>query len=622
LKSVEIVSELLSEFKGMKVPSSEEFTHIAQGINKLRNFIKDHSTIFNDWQLCLKQSAENSWAGLFKIFQSLINYVEENYGRGARFLFSDLTFYTQKILYKDNIKSNIPYYIVVDELQDTSELQLEQIYLLAGKDAKNLYGVGDIKQAIYGFRGGQSHVFFEFENLVNNNRIELFDNYRSHSSIVAFNNQLFTKLFFKTKSFEQIAKSTYSDQEVSPVEILKWDISKEQKTTEWQQEILEFYALVEKIKKINNLYPNETIAVLFRTNSQIKKFSSLMCQENFSFQVQWKISFEEDPLFQVFNTLMLIGQARKNHQEMKSLEQLLRFYFSLVSSKNTIDAFTFFEEWKMFDAYNCFVRLLHQHQIINAYQAPFLETLKEKAAYSRNDFKAYLIWLDSIKNDELLAMWTLPFDASNKLPITLQTIHGSKGLQYDHVLLARISSQTKSGSKSDLIMGEANPYAIKELTFLKNPWKTPSYYYDEASKKKLAKEESNRLFYVACTRAKKTLTISLATNVTAESWGEQVLALGEKLGVLSKRSLDDRYLEIIQNEIRLLPVFESKIYQDWRGQFLKDSKTSSSLKLIPSLSVTSLVEYERCPLKYYFKNILTLDTEIVVTNNTPFAIKF
>ena len=56
-------------------------------------------------------------------------------------------------------------YIMVDEFQDTNELQKKIFYKLCTKDKKldqsNLFIVGDPKQSIYGFRGADLDVFYD-----------------------------------------------------------------------------------------------------------------------------------------------------------------------------------------------------------------------------------------------------------------------------------------------------------------------------------------------------------------------------------------------------------------------------------------------------------------------------
>lgn len=51
---------------------------------------------------------------------------------------------------------------MVDEYQDTNNIQKDIIYLLAGS-AGNLCVVGDDEQSIYGFRGANPHIMLEFE---------------------------------------------------------------------------------------------------------------------------------------------------------------------------------------------------------------------------------------------------------------------------------------------------------------------------------------------------------------------------------------------------------------------------------------------------------------------------
>lgn len=56
-------------------------------------------------------------------------------------------------------------YIMVDEFQDTNELQKKIFYKLCSKestlDRENLFIVGDPKQSIYGFRGADLEVFYD-----------------------------------------------------------------------------------------------------------------------------------------------------------------------------------------------------------------------------------------------------------------------------------------------------------------------------------------------------------------------------------------------------------------------------------------------------------------------------
>ncbi|MCF8024318.1 MAG: ATP-dependent helicase [Desulfobacteraceae bacterium] len=80
-------------------------------------------------------------------------------------------------------------YILVDEYQDTNDLQAELTRLLLGNG--NLFCVGDDWQAIYGFRGSNVNNFLGFRHAYNDASIfRLEQNYRSADEIVKTANQL------------------------------------------------------------------------------------------------------------------------------------------------------------------------------------------------------------------------------------------------------------------------------------------------------------------------------------------------------------------------------------------------------------------------------------------------
>ncbi|MHB1151941.1 MAG: ATP-dependent helicase [Eubacteriales bacterium] len=80
-------------------------------------------------------------------------------------------------------------YISVDEAQDTSKIQHEIIYLLAQK-YKNIFMVGDEDQSIYGFRAAYPQALLEFGERYPNASVLLMEtNYRSTGAIVARANE-------------------------------------------------------------------------------------------------------------------------------------------------------------------------------------------------------------------------------------------------------------------------------------------------------------------------------------------------------------------------------------------------------------------------------------------------
>ena len=75
-------------------------------------------------------------------------------------------------------------YILIDEFQDINRVQYDVIRMLAEPE-QNLFAVGDDDQAIYGFRGADAKLMFQFrKDYPTAKQIVLDVNYRSTSNIV------------------------------------------------------------------------------------------------------------------------------------------------------------------------------------------------------------------------------------------------------------------------------------------------------------------------------------------------------------------------------------------------------------------------------------------------------
>ena len=95
---------------------------------------------------------------------------------------------------------------MVDEYQDTNELQYELVMLLTNElKAANLFIVGDPKQSIYAFRGADVRVFTKTkEKIVEDGGadIRLTENFRSLRDTVGFVNYFFNHLMGDGKETE------------------------------------------------------------------------------------------------------------------------------------------------------------------------------------------------------------------------------------------------------------------------------------------------------------------------------------------------------------------------------------------------------------------------------------
>lgn len=75
-------------------------------------------------------------------------------------------------------------HLLVDEFQDTSDLQVDILKLIAGTGLTTIFLVGDPEQSIYGFAGARRSLMFEFSNHLNAKPFPLSGNFRSSNPVV------------------------------------------------------------------------------------------------------------------------------------------------------------------------------------------------------------------------------------------------------------------------------------------------------------------------------------------------------------------------------------------------------------------------------------------------------
>ena len=156
---------------------------LASEVSKYKNSLMSPSEVKATAQLKLYQE-------IAQIYEDYENYLEKN----NLVDFDDLLLLPYKIL-KNNESlakqiSQKYQYIMVDEYQDTNELQYRLLRLLCSSHS-NLCVVGDDDQSIYGWRGATIKNILNFSDHFENSLvIKLEDNYRSTDTILNHANQL------------------------------------------------------------------------------------------------------------------------------------------------------------------------------------------------------------------------------------------------------------------------------------------------------------------------------------------------------------------------------------------------------------------------------------------------
>jgi DNA helicase-2/ATP-dependent DNA helicase PcrA len=109
--------------------------------------------------------------------------------------FNDLLLLTHQLL-KNNVTIRTKWqdkfhYILVDEFQDTNEIQFEILQFLISPKTHNVFAVGDPDQTIYTWRGAYANIFNDYLDSFKNTKTLVLDlNYRSTKEILKVSNNL------------------------------------------------------------------------------------------------------------------------------------------------------------------------------------------------------------------------------------------------------------------------------------------------------------------------------------------------------------------------------------------------------------------------------------------------
>ncbi|MBQ0075870.1 MAG: UvrD-helicase domain-containing protein [Bacteroidales bacterium] len=169
-------------------------------------------------------------------------------------------------------------YILVDEYQDTNQVQSQLVQLLAAPQ-NNVSVVGDDAQSIYSFRGADIRNILSFRQIYPTAQLfKLERNYRSTQTIVNAANSLIHH------NINQIEKQVYSENEQGD----------RLRLTAYMSDRDEAAGVAEQIKslKLNHTIPDyNSLAVLYRTNAQSRQFENELRRLSIPYRIYGGTSF-------------------------------------------------------------------------------------------------------------------------------------------------------------------------------------------------------------------------------------------------------------------------------------------------------------------------------------------
>ena len=428
--------------------------------------------------------------------------------------FSDLNHLAIKALTKEENGEVVPseaaqYYknyfleIYVDEYQDNNNLQEYILNLIKGEGVY-FFRVGDVKQAIYGFRGSNPDLFeqkynsyrkleidnysekqeYSFEDDSEGICIVLKENFRSDVNILKSSNYIFNRLMGNKNagvSYGEDSALYYpkakekNSSEIIPTRLINGKINYftcellEDKKS-YREQSIENIAY-EILLGIKNGKKYSDYAILVRNSTKMSSFKEVFAKYNIPLFFKEKVGFTESNAFNIlYNILRFLDNTNRDasllailHTEIfdYSNDELLKL--SITKGKNLFEKLQNSEKEKDYNTVNLLKKWLNfslNNSLPNLLECIAIDT----------DFKNYLVTIDT--NDEELDYYENFIDIvndyqniDNKLSglvnqlkiikndevfetkkrtpndsVTLSTIHISKGLEYKTVFVADLDT--------------------------------------------------------------------------------------------------------------------------------------------------------------------------------------
>lgn len=456
-------------------------------------------------------------------------------------------------------------HLLVDEFQDTSPIQiaiLEALRAAARSKGKSirLFCVGDPKQSIYRFRKVDRNLVHRTEqSLIQSGgvRFESVDNFRSTPEILAFINR------YSKKAFPDASPSrpTLPSHPQSDVELISIPLQEDAQGAEDYRaaEAIWLAGQIEERRKAGT--PLDSLAVLARSSASFEPLIRELKQRHIPYSIRGGQELLDHQ--EVLDLLHLL-EFLKNPADDRIFIGILRSTYFLVSDatclmlRDLAGKASIFEWLRTADIAAAWDprfpdesgKLLWIRQVllqflgVSASWSPahllrdFVERWQLDYLYASasqdpdavlaiEQFLEFIAQLEeenqSADLGEILAvLHSFQRRGLHKSPlgallepaecVRLLTIHAAKGLEFDTVYL--IDLERSAPNESSRLLRLGSHYALKRFDEAEDQWiPTPRFQAICDFQKEEAEEENKRLLYVALTRAKRQLRISLHPKV-------------------------------------------------------------------------------------------------------------
>ena len=428
----------------------------------------------------------------------------------------------------------------IDEFQDTSRLQWKNLIPLISNAIESLDDsqtpgslllVGDPKQAVYRWRGGDNQQFLNLLNRESPFQIKpevtvLPKNYRSKKAIVDFNNKFFAFVGSQIDSLEQSkmfgrdAQQRFNEKEGGRVAISF--IEKKRR----KEIAIPFYktqtiAFLNEAKAANFLWSD--MAVLVRKRDQAATIASSLEENDIPFVSSESLSLESSMHVNFLISLIRLVLHPEDYEERKKviaflylengknkkyhvlLNDLIFIPFSLFQKKlnhefGFLFDFDHFSKKPIYNALEYSIANFGLEASVDAHLTAFLENVFEFKTNNNSDFASYLDYWEKKGRHQSIVI-PQGIDA-----VKIMTIHKAKGLEFPVVVIPFATEELSNlgsrkvwypiAKKFDTSFEWARISFSDKLKYLGNEGED---FYDQKIDEE--KMDALNLLYVALTRA-------------------------------------------------------------------------------------------------------------------------
>lgn len=434
-------------------------------------------------------------------------------------------------------------HLLIDEFQDTSTSQWRLLQKITAGwetgDGRTLFLVGDPIQSIYRFRKAEVGLFLEVQkhgiNHIILNSLTLTCNFRSDQLLVNWFNQNFTEIFPKI-----------SDASIGAI---RYSPSISQQKIESEKSV--FYHAVdnndhekdveaEKITQIIHQHPEESIAILVRSRSHLKEIIPLLQNKKILFRAIEIANLADHPLIEDLFALtkaiihpadriawLSILRAPWCGLKLEDLDKLVidTQNKTILDNLLNIDIKTYPRIAHFLNAVQWAMENRGRLSLREWVEKTWLKLKGHYCLSNPADLKIaekYFDLLDQHQDitsiQKQLLYLSIPTETRSDVHVDIMTIHKAKGLEFDRVILPGLEKSTRTESLKLFLWSERlndNGYMDLLIAPVKSSSEKISKIYDylKYEENKREEYELQRLFYVACTRAKKYLHLLFSVNI-------------------------------------------------------------------------------------------------------------